>query len=129
MAKLFSIFFSALILMQSFNISLDDFSKISILLEHANYHQEHYGDTFLDFISEHYGSAYFEHGSEHEEHNELPFKQDHQTCQHNTSTFTITWLSFEVKQDKPIESATNFIYKESHSLFEKPSVFQPPKNA
>ncbi|WP_412986954.1 hypothetical protein [Pontimicrobium sp. IMCC45349] len=115
--------------MQSLNISLEDFSKISILIEHADFHQEKYGDTFLDFISEHYGSANFDHGTEHEEHEELPFKHDHQTCHHNSPTFTITTLTFEIKQQKLIESSSNFFYKEPHSLFEKPSVFQPPKQA
>ena len=70
MIKLLSVIFANLILFQSLNISLEDFSKLEVLLEHASYHQEMYGDSFFEFISEHYGSANFEHGQEHEEHEE-----------------------------------------------------------
>lgn len=127
MAKLFSILFSTLILLQSFNVNPEDFSKISVLMEHASFHQENYGDSFLDFISEHYGSANIEHGAEHEEHDELPFKHEHQTCHHSTTTFTLIGIDFEIKNQIHVEASTNFFYKESHSFFEKPSVFQPPR--
>lgn len=55
MMKFFSIILSSLILVQSLNISLEDISKLNVLLEHAKYHQENYGDSFVEFLSEHYG--------------------------------------------------------------------------
>ena len=129
MAKLFSILFSSIILLQSFNISIEDFSKLSILMEHADLHQEIYGDTFFDFISEHYGFGNIQHGGNHDEHDELPFKHNHQTCHHAPVTFTINITNIDLKSGIFIETPFNYFYKESHSLFEKPSVFQPPKSA
>lgn len=129
MHKLVAITYSFLILIQSFNFSFEDFSKLSVLLEHAQFHQENYGDSFLDFISEHYGESKFAHGNNHEEHEDLPFKQHHQTCSHNNASFTLPILNFNLEYLPFIEIPCNFFYKESKSLFEKPSVFQPPKFA
>jgi hypothetical protein len=64
------------------------------------------------------------------EHENLPFKShQHMLCHINASfilhpqaIYNITYQEFN---DKPV----NFFYKESSSLFEKPSVFQPPKLA
>lgn len=129
MTKAFSIVFSTLILLQSFNISIEDFSKLSVLLEHAAFHQENYGDSFFEFMSEHYGSDNFEHNTEHDEHQELPFKHDSQTCHHSPTTFMLHSYTVELKQYIYVEGSKNFFYKEPHSLFEKTSVFQPPKQA
>ncbi len=129
MTKLLSIVFANLILFQSFNISLEDFSKLDVLMEHAAYHQETYGDSFLEFISEHYGSDNFEHGMEHDEHEELPFKHEHQTCHQPPTAFAVLDFNLDIKQQIYVNKSANFFYKESHSLFEKPSVFQPPKQA
>ena len=45
MSKLLAVTYSFLILIQSFNINLEDISKFSALLEHASFHKEMYGDT------------------------------------------------------------------------------------
>ncbi|MGA1226809.1 MAG: hypothetical protein ACO3VF_06130 [Tamlana sp.] len=42
--------------MQSFNLNIEDISKLNALIEHASYHKEMYGDNFFQFLSEHYGS-------------------------------------------------------------------------
>lgn len=128
MHKLVAIIYSVLILIQSFNFGFEDFSKLSALLAHAEYHQETYGDSFFDFISEHYGDAKFQHENEHKEHEDLPFKH-HQSCAHTTLSFTLPDVNFTLKYQTFIEIPCNFFYKESISLFEKPSVFQPPKFA
>ena len=52
MMKFTAILLSNLILFQSLNIDLEFFPKIKVLLEHAQYHQDKYGDTFLEFLSE-----------------------------------------------------------------------------
>ncbi|MFL0353404.1 hypothetical protein [Xanthomarina sp. GH4-25] len=129
MNKLIAISYSFLILFQSFNLSFEDFSKLSTLLEHAQYHQENYGDSFVDFISEHYGDAKFQHENNHEEHEDLPFKHHHQTCVHANAAFTLPTSNFTLEYQPFIAIPCNFFYKESISLFEKSSIFQPPKFA
>jgi hypothetical protein len=114
--------------MQGFNFSFEDVSKLNALIEHAKYHQETYGDSFLEFLAEHYGDAKFQHENEHDGHEELPFKH-HQTCSHNSVTFTVPTLNFTLEYQPFVEIPFNFFYKESTSLFEKPSVFQPPRLA
>ena len=129
MSKVFAILFSTLILVQSSNISFEDFSKLNVLLEHAKFHQESYGDSFFEFLTEHYGESTMQHEDDHEEHQELPFKHQHD-CTHITFDFTANQLfKFENGQHNFRQIPFNFFYKESSSLFEKPSVFQPPKLA
>lgn len=121
--------YATMILFQSFNISFEDVSKFNTLIEHASYHQETYGDSFIDFIAEHYGDATISHESDHQEHEDLPFKHNHQTCVHANTTFTLHAFDFSLAYQPFIEIPLNFHYKESTSLFEKPSVFQPPRIA
>ncbi|MEZ4797163.1 MAG: hypothetical protein R2785_08330 [Flavobacteriaceae bacterium] len=127
MTKLFSIIFTNLILFQSFNIGFDDISKFSTLLEHAAFHQEEYGDSFFEFLAEHYGEAFINHSSEHKEHEDLPFKHDQQTCQHSPNIFLTGFFEVELRAYAFVDSNKTFLYRESYSLFEKPSVFQPPR--
>lgn len=126
--KFFSILLSSLILVQSLNISIEDISKLNVLLEHAKYHQENYGDSFLEFLSEHYGSGITEgDNNNHKEHKDLPFKHDNNTCYNLNWTINLSG-AFVVKNTTALESSTpNFFYKESTSMFEKQTVFQPPK--
>jgi len=129
MNKIVAILYSSLILVQSFNIDFEDISKLSTLLTHANYHQETYDDSFFDFIVEHYGGASFHQEDDHKEHEELPFKHSRQNCLDIHSIFTLNTSNFIVEHIHFIEIPLNFFYKESKSLFEKSSVFQPPKLA
>ena len=123
-----AILLSNLILLQSLNIGLEDFSKINTLLEHAKYHQETYGDSMIDFIVEHYGEKEYKTPN-HKEHKDLPFKQDLQNHNHLPSVFTLNTMVFNLKQNITIQAQKNYFYKELSSLFVKPSVFQPPKFA
>lgn len=129
MQKLFAIVFSLLILFQSVNFGLEEISKVGILLEHAEYHQDNYGDSFVQFLAEHYGDVKANHENDHEEHEDLPFKHHHQTCAHTSVAFTFDTIEFNFTYEPFIEIPFNFFYKESVSLFEKPSVFQPPRLA
>jgi hypothetical protein len=129
MTKLFSILFANLILIQSFNIGFDDISKLSTLIEHASFHQEEYGDNFFEFLGEHYGEEFINHSTEHEEHEDLPFKHDQQTCHQSPTIFMPQFIDIELKEYLFIDSGKIFFYKESFSLFEKPTVFQPPRLA
>ncbi|WP_397445167.1 hypothetical protein [Polaribacter sp. R77954] len=126
MAKLTSILLAHLILLQSLNVNLDSFSKLTVLLEHAKFHQEKYGDTFFEFLSEHYGSNEFK-ATKHKEHKDLPFKQNAQNYNQLPTVFALNTSLFALKPNIVIQIQQNYYYKESHSLFEKPSVFQPPQ--
>ena len=127
MSKMFAILFSTLILIQSSNISLEDISRLNILMEHAQYHKETYGDSFFEFLTEHYGADMQQHQNEHRQHQDLPFKH-HKDCTHVVFDFTMgSKISFDNDQQNFIGIPLNFFYKESSSSFEKPSVFQPPK--
>ncbi|MEH6534892.1 MAG: hypothetical protein V7719_00760 [Psychroserpens sp.] len=129
MQKVFGIVFSLLVLFQSLNIGVEDISKFSVLLEHAEYHQDTYGDSFFQFLGEHYGDVKDDHGNDHEEHEDLPFKHNHQSCVHASAAFTFDIITFNLNYESFIEIPFNFFYKESISLFERPTVFLPPKLA
>jgi len=129
MIKVFSILFSSLILLQSLNISFEDLSKLNVLLEHAKFHQEKYGDSFFEFLVEHYGDDEYHANNNHKEHEDLPFKQNSQTVTHLNIAFTLDNVAFVIKNQPVLESSNIFFYRESHSVFEKYSIFQPPKLA
>jgi len=129
MSKILAFTYSILILLQSFNINLEDFSKINALLNHAEFHKEMYGDTFFEFIVEHYGDAKDNHKNDHKEHDDLPFKDSHHICTHiNTSFISIT-NNYDFTYTEFIEIPFNFHYNEALTDSEKPSIFQPPKHA
>ncbi|WP_225035331.1 hypothetical protein [Winogradskyella sp. SM1960] len=129
MTKLVAFTYSLLILFQSFNISLEDFSKFGVLLEHADYHKEMYGDTFIEFLTEHYGDAKVTHDNDHKEHEDLPFKDAHHICSHISPVFINTAITYDFTQQDFVKIPFNFYYTDSHTNFEKSSVFQPPKHA
>ena len=119
MQKIVAFVFSVLVLFQSINLGVEDFSRINVLLEHAQFHQETYGDSFSQFLAEHYGETIINHDNEHEEHENLPFKHQHQSCTHTTSAFLMETNNFEFTYNSFVEIPFNFFYKESTSLFEK----------
>jgi len=129
MSKTVAFLFSLVILMQSFNFDLEDISKLQALMDHAEYHQEMYGDNFFDFISEHYGDKMLEHQNKHREHQELPFKDSEHMCSHMNTNFLSPPTTFEIAYVEFTEIPCNFQYKEFFTTFEKASVFQPPKHA
>jgi len=129
MQKLVSISFSLLILLQSFNISFEDLSRFGVLLEHAEYHQVQYGDSFFEFIAEHYVDSTYHPVSNHKEHEDLPFKDHHPSCVHSALVFTLNTQDYQIVHDIFMEIPITFYYSDSISLFEKAAVFQPPKYA
>ncbi|QRM88437.1 hypothetical protein FG167_04090 [Lacinutrix sp. WUR7] len=129
MNKVLAITYSFLILFQSFNINLEDFSKFNVLLDHAEFHKEMYGDSFFQFLAEHYGDAKEAHGNDHKEHEGLPFKDSHHMCTHINTSFISIANHFEFTYPEFIEIPFNFHYNETITDSEKTSVFQPPKHA
>jgi hypothetical protein len=129
MTKFITILLSNLILLQSLNVDVESFSKLDVLLEHAQFHQEKYGDSFFEFLSEHYGTQDLLDKKEHKEHKDLPFKHSTHNCTHHITDFSLSNTLFEIKNNIFLESKPNYSYRESLSFFEKTSIFQPPKCA
>lgn len=129
MQKLFAISFSLLIVLQSLNIGSEDISKLNVLLEHAQYHQQEYGDSFFEFIVEHYADLDSHDAVEHEEHDDLPFKQKHKSYANSNSVFLLNQYLFSFDFNELKDAFIIFFYEETYSFLEKPSIFQPPKSA
>ena len=127
MMKIIAILVSNLILIQSLNINLESFAKLNALLEHAQFHQEKYGDNLFEFLYEHYGDEDLLTANNHDEHEDLPFKESSQNFNHLISVFDFKIDVFELKKNIILNLKPTFFYKDSYSFFEKPTVFQPPK--
>lgn len=119
--------------MQSFGISLNDISQIDEFIEHAQFHNEQYGDSIFVFISKHYGELKTDHEKEHQEekedHQQLPF--NHNNCSHiplmmaflNSFKEELKGLDFSERTE------TNFYYQEPSSSLHKLGLFQPPRHS
>ena len=129
MQKLVAIIYSMLILFQSLNVSIDDISKFNVLLEHAQFHQEKYGDSLLEFMVDHYTDLDSHVDTDHKEHEDLPFKHSQQNFSQLNWVFVMNSFSYTLSHNDSKATFLNFHYCESQSLFEKPSVFQPPQTA
>ena len=134
LSKLLSISLSLIILTQSFGIVLDDVLQLDEFIEHAQFHNEQYGDNVIVFISKHYGELKANHEKEHqeekEEHEQLPF--NHNNCSHITTVtaFVLHALKEEQKIPRFAESIdSNFFYQAPTSSLHKSGLFQPPRNS
>jgi len=126
--KLFSIFFSSFILVQSFNIHLNDIFKLNELVEHVQFHEEKYGDNIFVFLSKHYGELREKHenNSQEDDHRQLPF--GHNCSFDSLTAFDLHKIKYMIDQThRTISRTTIFYYQESYSSFEKPKIFQPPQ--
>lgn len=127
--KIVAILLSFFILLQLVDVGFEQVAKVKTLLEHAAYHNEVYGDSFFDFLVEHYTDESLHTADDHREHENLPFKDPHQCCQHSTNT-TYTFNNFNLRIAAPsIATSSNFFYLEPVSVFEPTNIFQPPKYA
>ena len=123
---------SAVILFQSIGLGWNDIAQIDEFIEHAQFHNEQYGDSLFVFISKHYGELKAEHNQEHEEeereHKKLPFQQ-----QVPTASLIALLLN---SNDKEITKAELFEIKERNFYYLMPStslhseeLFQPPQRS
>ncbi|MGJ5642703.1 hypothetical protein [Formosa sp. S-31] len=128
MQKSLAIIFAFFILFQSLSFEVSDVANLDILIEHAQFHKKQYGDSFFQFMAEHYGNAKEKHQGDHK-HDNLPFKHDHQMCSHYNSVFTFIHSEIDIKRVEFVDIPRNFLYRESHSIFEKFPLLQPPKHA
>ena len=132
MSKLFAISLSALMLIQSFNLGTDDIMQLDELMEHAQYHNQEYGDNFFVFLSKHYGEQKAEHSKNHQEeqkdHEQLPFQ-----CQGHVSTVIAFLPQQTPSYSDGIEildtTEFNFHYFNFYSSLHEEELLQPPKQA
>lgn len=125
--KLFSVIFSSFILVQSFNIHLDDVFKLQGLYDHAQFHQKKYGDDIFVFLSKHYGSLKEAHKTNHQkESKQLPF--DHHSGFDSATSFVLNRMKTTTGiLDPNLFQSPNFFYQETYTSFEKSDIFQPPR--
>jgi hypothetical protein len=130
MSKAFAILLSSLILFQSLRLGSDDIMQLDELIEHAQFHKQEHGDSFIVFLSKHYGELKAEHSEKHQEeqkdHEELPFQ-----CQNQLLTITAFVLQDSIMDSDSTEatdsSESNFHYASSFSTLHKKGLLQPPK--
>lgn len=130
MKKFIVVIYSFLILFQSFNINIEDFSKLNALWEHASYHQQVYGENFFVFLSEHYGEKMTSHQDDHKDHKNLPFKDSNHMHSHVNMAFVLFEpVVFSVNSQPSTAKSLDFFYKKPFSSFKISAVFQPPQIA
>ena len=128
--KGFSIILSFVFLFQSTGLKMNDLVQIDEFIEHAQFHNEQYGDNIFVFVSKHYGELKSDHNKEHQEeksnHEQLPF-------QHNMYASSIAILSLSPNEldlsapDYSDYKSHNFFYQESSSSLYTEGMFQPPR--
>ena len=132
MSKLIYIVLSGIILIQSFQISIDDIMQLDELIEHAQFHKQEYGDNFFVFLSKHYGKQKAEHTEhnhrEQSDHEQLPFQ-----CQgHYISILAILQVPFQPSVDSfeiTRTSEANFHYLNLYASLSNTQLLQPPRLA
>lgn len=132
MNKLIAILLSGFILIQSFQISIDDIMQLDELIEHAQFHKQEYGDNFFVFLSKHYGELKPEHTEhnhkEQSDHEQLPFQ-----CQgHYVSLLAIVQSPFQPSSDTFEITSTNeanFHYLNLYASISDTQLLQPPRQA
>lgn len=123
-----SILLSGLLLLQSMFLGLPDLAQLGELMEHAQYHQQQYGDSFLTFLEKHYGDQKSEHQQEHDGHEQLPFQHSPQQFLSHTHYYLsqrMDWNGFPLAQKS--ESPIFHYLLGSPGVFER-GVFQPPRH-
>lgn len=132
MYRVIAFILTGVMLFQMSFFEIENLAQLDELIEHAKFHKEQYGDNFFVFLEKHYGDLKQQHERDHkeekEDHEKLPF--NHQTCAHSSLVFVVNSTELLLPKVVPlVDSSSNFYYKEPSSSFEKPDVFQPPKNA
>lgn len=116
--------------MQSFGLHINDVVQIDEFLEHAQFHNDQYGDGMMVFIAKHYGALKKDHAIDHqkenEDHEQLPFQHQSHLC--FGSSFILTSFKEEFKDIELREfKEHNFYYQEPSSSLHLEGLFQPPR--
>ena len=129
MKKVFTVFLSGLIALQSLNFSIVDVLSLDELFAHAKLHKQEFGDDFFQFLVKHYGSERLEHQSHtshKNNHDSLPFQNN----LHIAITLMIVPqndFSFQSKGFLAKKSEANFFYVAPRGNLFVSGVFQPPR--
>lgn len=107
-------------------------SQLDELIEHAQYHNQEYGDNLFVFIAKHYGELKTAHEEEHqhekEDHEQLPFKNS--KCSHIVSINSFL-LTPQVEGIKAMVFSTikkhTFFYQPPSSSLHIQGLLQPPR--
>lgn len=127
MMRIASILLSGLLLLQSLHLPVPDLAQLDELLEHARYHQQQYGDSFLTFLAKHYGDQKSEHQQEHQEHEQLPFQHLPQQLLSPSPFFLAQrHIDLGLPESRETQSHSFYYRLRSAGLFEG-GVFQPPR--
>lgn len=131
MIRLTSIFLSSLMLLQSLHFGVTDLMQLDELLEHARYHKQEFGDSFLTFISKHYGDQKKEHQQDRQEeqpdHEQLPFQQIPQQISAHSHFYVPGRLLWDSLPEKGESQSHNFYYLSGSPEVYTDGVFQPPR--
>ncbi len=132
MVKLISIALSALIFIQSFQVDLGDLVQFDELIEHAQFHNTEYGDSFMVFIAKHYGDSKTEHNKRHQEeqqdHEQLPFQ--HNSLIVGFSAFVLNDARVQIDNELTLDQRrASFFYQLQDYECYKSGILQPPQQA
>ncbi len=130
--KLFSLFSSLIILLQSFGIQVNDISRMDKFIEHAQFHSDRYGDGIVVFIAKHYGELKSDHAIDHQEekedHDQLPFQ--HHSHLSSSSSFILNSFKEEIKSiELRVLNKHYFHYQEPSSSLHLEGLLQPPRRS
>jgi hypothetical protein len=128
--KLSSIILSFVVLIQSFNFDIDDFSRLSNFVTDINCHIKS-GEGLTGFMVDHYSNTSNLHEHEgnshdHENHGKLPFKHQH-SDNHLQIVFVFFSNEYPSQSEDFLEVNKNFNYKEPSTNLVLHSFFQPPR--
>ena len=128
--KLSSFLLAFLLLFQGTYWNMDDVSRMGRLIEHAKFHADTYGDSFIVFLSKHYGELQEEHNNQHQEerseHEGLPF-QNHSCV---LVVADLTFLTADYSMSNAVANSNtpqNFHYQENYASLSSFDIFQPPR--
>ena len=124
---------SLLLLLQSAHITLADLAGLDELMEHARYHRQEFGDTFITFLSKHYGSQKEDHSQKHQEetpqHEQLPFQQLAHLLGVHPFMLRQSILELAFPLDPASDSKPHVYYFRPGSPGFRSGIFQPPRQA
>lgn len=133
MSKLVSIIIAVLILVQSFNIPVNDMVELDDLIAHARFHSQEYGDNFVVFLSKHYGELKNEHNQQHQEeqqeHEKLPFQHQCQNAALSAFVLNVSDIGALNTATLGLHLESEYFYQATYSSLEREGPFQPPRQA
>jgi ABC-type Zn2+ transport system substrate-binding protein/surface adhesin len=133
MTRLLSIMLSSLLLLQSLHLSVADLVQLDELLEHASYHRQEFGDSFLTFLEKHYGDLKADHEKNQQEerhdHEQLPFQQLPHQLLGQTHFIIGQRFHWNTPQEGKETQLHQYYYLLQASGIFSGSIFQPPRQA